>query len=108
MVLRTWRWGIGEKKEKLNQEKRKHCWLSANAPTNSSDWRCSRASEEDVSRSQGDMGADPDARSPDLRVPDGVKGNDGLREGEEEEEESLDATDARRRTEEPEDAASEH
>ncbi|KAJ1181384.1 hypothetical protein NDU88_006591 [Pleurodeles waltl] len=54
------------------------------------------------------MGADPDARSPDFRVPDGVKGNDGLRDGEEEEEESLDATDARRRTEEPEDAASEH
>ncbi|KAJ1135354.1 hypothetical protein NDU88_001794 [Pleurodeles waltl] len=55
------------------------------------------------------MGADPDAQSPDFRVTDGVKENDGLREGEEEEEEeSLDATDARRRTEEPEDAASEH
>ncbi|KAJ1211258.1 hypothetical protein NDU88_006619 [Pleurodeles waltl] len=52
------------------------------------------------------MGEDPDARSPDFRVPDGVKRNDGLREGGEEE--SLDATVAKRRTKEPEDAASQN
>ncbi|KAJ1149536.1 hypothetical protein NDU88_002343 [Pleurodeles waltl] len=51
------------------------------------------------------MGADPDARSPDFRVPDEVKRDDGLREREEE---SSDATDTRRRSEEPKNAASRH
>ncbi|KAJ1117768.1 hypothetical protein NDU88_005964 [Pleurodeles waltl] len=47
------------------------------------------------------MGAEPDARSPDFRVPNDVKRNDGhQRRGEE----SSDAMDARRGSKEPEDA----
>ncbi|KAJ1213691.1 hypothetical protein NDU88_001323 [Pleurodeles waltl] len=75
--------------------------LSATAPADSSDWRCLRVLEEGVSRSHGDMGAEPDARSPDFRVPDEVKSDDGHRRRTEE---SSDATDASRRSKEPEGA----
>ncbi|KAJ1105142.1 hypothetical protein NDU88_002550 [Pleurodeles waltl] len=80
--------------------------LSANTATEFSDWRCSRSSEECVYRSHDSMGAGPDALSPDFRVPDRVKRDNGLRgRGEEE---SLDATERNKKTEEPKDAASQN
>ncbi|KAJ1118870.1 hypothetical protein NDU88_007057 [Pleurodeles waltl] len=70
--------------------------FSANTATDSSDCRCSRVSEDCVYRSHDSMGVDPDALKPDFRVPDRVKIDDGLRgKGEEE---SLDATEANKRT----------
>ncbi|KAJ1217611.1 hypothetical protein NDU88_005204 [Pleurodeles waltl] len=75
--------------------------FSANTDTDSSDWRCSRVSEECVYRSHDSMGADPDGMNPDFRVPVKEKLDDGLRG--EKEEETEDATDANRRAEEPKD-----
>ncbi|KAJ1187213.1 hypothetical protein NDU88_003992 [Pleurodeles waltl] len=66
----------------------------------SSDWRCWRALEESVCRSHGSQGADPCDMHPDFRVPETVKVDDGLRDGEEESIE--DATeDAKEGEEEP-------
>ncbi|KAJ1105814.1 hypothetical protein NDU88_003218 [Pleurodeles waltl] len=79
--------------------------LSTTVPTDSSDWRRSRASEDGVSRSHGDMGAAPDARSSDFRVPVDVKRDDGLREGAEK---SSETTDARRGSKEPDNTVPAH
>ncbi|KAJ1152873.1 hypothetical protein NDU88_005647 [Pleurodeles waltl] len=58
----------------------------------SSDWRCTRTSEECVYRPHSNQGADPDARNLDFRVPEREKDEDGLREGAQQEEETKDAT----------------
>ncbi|KAJ1098456.1 hypothetical protein NDU88_003567 [Pleurodeles waltl] len=75
--------------------------VPSTAPTDSSDWRRLRASEEGVSHSHGNMGAAQDAWDSDFRVPGDVKEDDGL---EEVVKESSDATDARGGVREPEDA----
>ncbi|KAJ1202315.1 hypothetical protein NDU88_006115 [Pleurodeles waltl] len=68
----------------------------------SSDWRCSRTSEESVCCSHVSMGADLGAVNPDFRVPGKVTLDNGLDEGVEEE--IDDATEENRRGEEQTDA----
>ncbi|KAJ1115527.1 hypothetical protein NDU88_003751 [Pleurodeles waltl] len=63
----------------------------------SSDWRCSRASEESVCRYRGNQGADACTMTPDFRIPGGVKIENGPRkeeENDEDAEEPKETTDA--------------
>ncbi|KAJ1114073.1 hypothetical protein NDU88_002312 [Pleurodeles waltl] len=58
--------------------------LSSNAALDSSDWRCSRTSEESVCRSHGSQRADPCTMTPDFWVPGSVKLHNGPQDREEE------------------------
>ncbi|KAJ1161053.1 hypothetical protein NDU88_001541 [Pleurodeles waltl] len=62
--------------------------LSSNAPLNSSDWRCSRATEESVPRCHGDKEDSAYPMTPDFRIPGVVKRVKGLRRSLEEEEDA--------------------
>ncbi|KAJ1199392.1 hypothetical protein NDU88_003228 [Pleurodeles waltl] len=67
--------------------------LSSNAAIDSSDWRCSRATEESVPRCRDDKQDGADPMTPDVRIPGMVKRVKGLRQDEEEEDaEKLEET----------------
>ncbi|KAJ1210532.1 hypothetical protein NDU88_005895 [Pleurodeles waltl] len=63
--------------------------LSSNTALDSSDWRCSRTTEESVPRCRGNQGAGACPMTPDFRIPRVVKGENGLRRGVEEEDEDA-------------------
>ncbi|KAJ1087607.1 hypothetical protein NDU88_000774 [Pleurodeles waltl] len=66
-----------------------HCSrLSSNAAIDSSDWRCSRVTEESVPHCRDDKEDGANPMTPDIRIPGMVKRVKGLRQGEEEEEEA--------------------
>ncbi|KAJ1127358.1 hypothetical protein NDU88_005761 [Pleurodeles waltl] len=68
--------------------------LSSNAAIDSSDWRCSRTTEESVPRCRDDNEDAANPMTPDIQIPGRVKGEKGLRrgEGEEEDAEKLEET----------------